>query len=226
MPQVDAHVGDRTSPVPGQELRHARPGPRLADGAVEGDELGGVLVPLGRQHRCGRETVRTADPLGDTAAQRHLAGHGDAVVADVGAAESPVVVRVHEPGRQHPALAVDGPLGASCRARRYLAELHQAVTLDQRVARVGLGHPVAVYDHDVGQQLANGHQFTVPANPLRARAGAVESSGGGLPRDSAASVTMVAGGVVDWYGCLILMARPLVSRGGPVGAPARFSGEG
>ena len=77
-----------------------------------------------------------------------------------------VVVRVHETGSQYPPPPLDDPIRAPRAARRNVAEMHDAVAVDQHVALERLGPPVTVHDHDIGDELADRHKGTVPANPL------------------------------------------------------------
>ena len=172
---IPRSVTDRP-PVPPQELLHRRPRPLAAAGriiavgiasrargAVEGDDLCGVLGPLVGRHRRRRQPVHAADALGDATAHRHLAANGDAMFANASAAQGAVVVGVHKAGSQHPAACVDSELRPCRRAGRHGAQVHHEVAVDERVAAVGLGRPVAGDDKRVGDQLAHGLTVSGPA---------------------------------------------------------------
>ena len=158
--QVQAHVGDRAAPVPAVELLGRGPSPLAVDGAVEGLELGRVLLALVGGHRGRGQAVHPADALDDPAPQGQLAGQGDAVGADAGSGQGAVVVGVDEAGAQHPVAAFDGGVGGAGLRRRHRAQPGDPVAVDQGVALVGLGSPIAVDDHRAADQLP--HRDAIP----------------------------------------------------------------
>ena len=81
------------------------------------------------------------------------------MLADTGAGQGAVVVGVHEAGSQHPAIGIDGAFRSGGCAGGHIAQMDDPVTVDQRIAAVGLGGSVAGDDQRVGDQLP--HSLTV-----------------------------------------------------------------